>query len=311
MVPLCETPRALCEWLARGRRVDAGELAAKRRLVDERPLAYPLGAEDAALVAIVAGLSRLHVRTIAATAVADELKRIEHLGLVSHVAVIRGATRLFLGREPWRLREAARVEEAEEHVVGGEMYEVPQCCIDAFMAAPRPRTEAAVQHANHARPRGYGYGLVNCCDRRVFHYVPWIPCGPACWASQRHAADVQGKLAAYGPFVAGLAEYAGFDAFVGEVSRALSAHRLFVLPGVQLSLQGDLKKDAVYVRHAWATATDRHPGYALDADEGEAAARLLLRLAGVSRVWVDRQAVWFDGEVVVRAPHAFLAGYTA
>lgn len=311
MVPLCDTPRALCEWLARGKRVDAAALASQRRRVEERPLAYPLGVADAGLVALVAGVARIHAWTVAPAAARAELARVEHLGMASHAAAIDGATRVYVGHEPWRLREAARLEQEHEHVGAGQMLDVPDCCVEASLAI-RPRSEAALLQANFGGWRGWGHALLNCCDRRVFHWVPWIPCSQRCWWSLQRAEAVRASLPQYGPYVAQVSAAADFNYFVGAVTRALAAHRLVVLPGVQLSLAGEAGEDgAVTLRRAWATAVDRHPDSPVDPDEGEAAARLLLRLQGVTRVRVEGNAVLFDERPVVRAPHACLACFSA
>jgi hypothetical protein len=88
IVPLVDSPRALAGWLARRWKVEARALAAACR--EERPLANPLRADDAATIAVAAGLSLL-ARTVAREEVAAELERVAHLGLLLRLAGVEWA----------------------------------------------------------------------------------------------------------------------------------------------------------------------------------------------------------------------------
>lgn len=316
MVPLIHTPRELAGLLASRHPIAADELGRLRRAVDERPLAYPLGAGQADLIAVAAGIKPVLRRTLSRADAAAEVQRYAHLGLVSHVAdppaglARHGEVFFYLGREAYRNHEAARAEQLQDDEALGWALGYPHCCVEAFLAVPHPRTTSAVVQANFSGDRRVAPGWLNCVDLRVFNYVSWIPCGPYCHHSLRYAEVVRERIASqFAQFVTQSRGEAGFGYFVEAIDRALAAHRLHLFPGVQLSLLGAFKAGEVTVAHAWATARDRHPAFPADPDEAEATARLLKLVAAGRRVRVAGQAVMIDGAAVVRAPSAFLAAF--
>jgi hypothetical protein len=318
MVPLIHTPRELAGLLASRHAIAADELGRLRRAVDERPLAYPLGAGQADLIAVAAGIKPVLRRTLSRADAAAEVQRYAHLGLVSHVAdppaglARHGEVFFYLGREPGRNHEAARAEQLQDDEALGRLLGYPRCCVEAFLAVPHPRTTAAVVQANFSGARRVAPAWLNCVDLRVFNYVSWIPCGPWCDRSLRYAEAVRERIASpFALFVTQSRGEAGFGYFALAVDRALAAHRLHVTPGVQLSMMGEFTGGEVTVTHAWATARDRHPAFPADPDEAEATARLLKLVAAGRRVRVDGQAVMVDDAAVVRAPSAFVAAFTA
>lgn len=316
MLPLLYTPQALAEFLAGRSGVSAEGLVEVRRAVGERVMAYPLGAGQADLIAVAAGLKPMLRRTLSRGEAAAEVARVAHLGLATHVTeppaglVKHGEALLYVGREMRALYEAAQAERDRDDEALGQLLGYPRCCVEAFLKVGHPRTNSAVVRANFGGRVAPAW--LNCVDLRVFNYVGWIPCGPWCSLSLRYAAAVRERIAS--PFVLFVTRArgdGGFDYFVDAVDRALAAHRLHLFPGVQLSLSGEFNSGEVRVTHAWATARDRFPGFAADVHEAEATARLLGIIKSGARVRVDGQVVLVDGRECVRVQQPFVAGFTA
>lgn len=321
MVPLVHTPRALAELLAQRHPVAPAELAALRRAVDERTLPYPLGAGQAELIAVAAGLKPMLRQAMSRGAAAAAVQRYAHLGLAAHVVtdpanprVDHGEAMLYLGRDVRRIHEAARAEARLDDVALGQLLGFPRCCVEAFLEVRPPRTNAAVIAANFVGPRRVAPGWLNCVDLQVFHYVSWVPCGPYCSLSRRYAGAVREHIASpLANYVTQARGEAGFPYFVEAVDRALAAHRLHVFPGVQLSISGTFTAGSsvgvVAVTQVWPTARDRHPEAPTDPYEAEATARLLRLVTPGRALRVRGQAVELDWDPVVRVPQAFLVAF--
>jgi hypothetical protein len=319
VLPLIRTPRDLAEALARSCAAGAEALAAARQAVQARTLAYPLGAGEAEVIAVVAGIKPMLRQTLAREQADAAVGRYAHLGLAALVRSAadnprarHGEGLVYLGRDARRLAEAAAAEAGEDDVALGELLGYPRCCVAAFMAATQPRTCASVLHANWRGFRGEGAAVLNGIDLRVFHYASWQPCSPDCAPSRRYAEAVRGLVGSSAAQVVTQARRdPGMGRFVAAIDRAQAAHRLHVLPGVQLSIAGDAEGEAVRVRHAWATAVDRHPGFPMDADEVEATARLVLRIAAGVAVRVYGQVLEVDGVALLRAPLVFMTRFAS
>ncbi len=317
MVPLVHTARELAEFLASRHPLEGQELAALRRSVDERPLPYPLGVGQGDVIAVAAGIKPMLRQTLAREQAAAAVRRYAHLGLAAYVVtesaearVRHGAALLYLGRDPGRIREAARAEAAQDDDALGWLLGYPRCCVEAFLAVPQPRTNAAAVSTNFVGPRRVAPGWINCVDLQVFNYVSWVPCGPWCSLSLRYAGAVREHIASpLAQFVTQGRGEGGFPYFVEAIDVALAAHRLHVFPGVQLSLLGNFKDGVVAVTQVWATARDRHPESPVDAHEAESTARLLRLVRVGVRVQVQGQAVLIDGAPVLRAPQPFVVAF--
>lgn len=281
---------------------DEARLAPARREIAARPRAYPLGSGQAEEIALAAGLRPAIRQLLTATEAAAARARFERVGLVCVTADRPlGATRggvtvppaspsterlpLFVGRERAHLEAACAAEMAQDegHVTLGRLLGYPRCCVEAFDAAATPRRSATVLSRSLAATHGPLDPLLNVLDLDVFHFVSWYPCAFDCAHTRRYATAVASLLSRR------------HAAFVEESQRVLSAHRLVLTDGVQLSLRGALEGDTVHVTEAWPTTRDRHPRAAVEDAETEAIARALLRLRRASTLTVRNGAWLLDG----------------
>lgn len=337
--PACHDAAEVARALPAG---DAGRLARARAAAAERPLAYPLGSGEADEVALFAGLKPLVRQLLTPAGVARARARLEPLGLslgevaTGGTAVERRGSRedpglrtLFAARDAALVAEAARLEATPDHDLElGLLLGYPRCCVDAYLAIPPPRRNAAVVAAAWARTRDAGLRprhRLNVLDLAVFHHLSWLPCSFACAPSLACADAVAAHLGQrHGQFLGaapGVPAQAAcppgcrHQAFVAAVDAALSAHRLLLLEDVQVSLTGALERGAVRVGRAWATARDRHPSAALAPAALEAVARLQAQVAGAATVAVERGpgggVLLLDGRAVLSTPDAVLVPFGA
>lgn len=285
---------------------DAGSeeaLASARREIAARPLTYPLGSGQAEEIALVAGLRPAIRQLLSASDAAAAEARFARLGLVC-VAAERplGPTRggvtvsptspdavripLFVGRDRGYLEAACAAEIAQDdegHLSLGRSLGYPRCCVEAFIAAAPPRRSARVLSGTLAATQGALEPLLNVLDLDVFHFVSWFPCSFACAHTKRYAAAVHALVSRRHP------------TFARAAVQALSAHRLVLTDGVQLSLSGACEGEGVRLDAVWPTARDRHPRSTLEPSETEAVARALVRLRKTSTLTVSRGRWVLDG----------------
>jgi hypothetical protein len=269
-----------------------GRLAtALRRVVDARPIGYPLGSGQAEEVAVRTGLKPLLRQMLSAEDAARARPRLERRGwAVEEAAGADGAVLVFAGPDPARVREAARLETAcareagaQPHRAMGELLGYPPCCTEAFAGCGGGREPIELVAAALRATRGRPAARLNVLDLAVFHYVSWYPCAFDCALSTQYANAVAQGLRRR------------FPAFVRAVDAALGAHRLVLAPSVQLSVEGQWDGRELGVRRLWPTARDRHPQAPSEPAAREATVRALALLRGAREVRVEAGAPWIDG----------------
>ncbi|MGM0576056.1 MAG: DUF6918 family protein [Myxococcota bacterium] len=290
--------------------------------VDARSIAYPMGSGEAEEAALVAGLKPVVRQAMPAARVAETRRRLESLGLTVVDAApgeILGLAPhlLFAGRDADRVAAAAACEQeagpGHERRIGA-LLGYPPCCLEAFLAAPRPRTNVALARRALAATEGPCAGRLNMLDLGVFHYVSWQPCSFDC-APSREYADAVAALIRH---EYGQAVHAGapggvrcppgcqHERFVEAIDEALGAHRLWLADDVQVSLTGPFVDGALEMGRVWPTARDRHPDARLSPEARDAVARVLVVLRRGRRLAVRDGALFVDGARVLRVVNATL-----
>jgi hypothetical protein len=292
-----------------------------------RPIPYALGSGEADEVALYAGIKPLIRQVLAPAALASARTRFEALGLVVEEAAHRVALPstegvvIFVGRDRARVREAQACEAEPDHDRDlGRLLGYPRCCVEAYLAIPPPRSNAAVFVASaRATAEGAFAARLNTLDLAIFHYVSWLPCSFGCAPSKAFADAVADHIAKrHGQFLGAPGRRGAravcppgcrHERFVGAIDEALSAHRLMVLEDVQVSIDGVFDGREVRVARAWPTARDRHPEAGLGVDAQEAAARLAALVGEAGAVAVEDGVLYAGGAAVLRSEEALLAPF--
>ena len=318
--PRCEAPRDLIAAL---NHVDPARLADARVEADARPVEYALGSGEADEVALYAGVKPLIRQVLPGAQLAAARARFEALGLAVGEAEHRVAlpstegTVLFVGRDPRRVREAVRCEAAPDHDRDlGRLLGYPRCCVEAYLEIPPPRRNVEAFARASEASGGVFQPRLNTVDLAIFHYLTWLPCSFSCALSKAfadavadHIARKHGQLlasAGRGVARASCPPACRHERFVAAIDAALSAHRVLLFEGVQVSVSGAFDGREVRVERAWPTARDRHPSSALGADAREAAARLVALIGAAGTVSIVDGVIRLDGEAILSAPDARL-----
>lgn len=297
----------LAEMVAALPAVGAEALARARCDAEARPIAYPLGSGQGDEIGLRAGLRPMMRQLLPEPQLERERARFERLGLRTRVAPRRyartrdgwdhaddpgedgGRLALFVGRDDARLEAAIacdleKTPDADREL--GRLLGYPRCCVDAFVAAPPPRRNVAIERAALARTEGPARARLNGADLGVFHFVGWYPCSYACALSLAYADALAERVAR-------------LDApFVAAIDRALAAHRLLLTDDVQVSFVGRRDGRAITVEDAWPTARDRHPHAGLEPLPLEAAARATAAIRAARTLLVDDDALHLDGRAI-------------
>jgi hypothetical protein len=284
--------------------------------VRRRRTPYPLGSGEAEEIALRAGIKPLVRQTLNASAVDAAAERYRREGLCVAVAPVRYAHRagarrsfavgdappdsqapVFVSRSPEVAQAAADCEVADRddqaRTMGG-LLGYPPCCIDAFVATPRPRPNRELAARALARTTTPPHPRLNTLDQAVFHYVAYSPCTLDCEPSLRFAEAVAGMVRRQHP------------AFASAIDAALGAHRIMVSDAVQVSLTGAVTPGGIEIDRVWPTAMDRHPRATLASDDEREVAELTLRLRR-GRVLRDGPGgPMLDGAQLVPAPRGAL-----
>jgi hypothetical protein len=324
--PYCAFPRELVRLLtplvAAAPDGDA-RLGRARADASALAIAYPVGSGAAEQIAFFAGFKPLMRQLLRPDDFARTRQRYIDLGLVVEHAdhlIPAGPEAvgqvLFVGRDAERVRAAVRCEARMNHGIElGRLLGYPACCIAFYEDMPLPRRNAYVHGRALARTEGRPEPRLNVLDLTLFHYVPWMPCSFTCAPSLAFANAVAmhlGKLHARvlpGHARRPCAPGCAHQQFVAQVDRALAAHRLVAMEGVQVSMDGVWDGARLQVERAWPTARDRHPGVPLDADEKEAAALLAALLEAEGVVHVDDGVLVVGGRRLVRTDDLLLAPF--
>jgi hypothetical protein len=228
---------------------------------------------------------------------------------------------LFVGRDPWHVREAVRCEAAPDHDHElGRLLGYPRCCVEAYLEIPPPRRNLdAFARASAASSGPFAHRL-NTVDLAIFHYLSWLPCSFSCAISKAFADAVADHIARkHGQFLTIGGRGATLRAprvscppgcrherFVAAIDATHAAHRLVVFEDVQISITGVFADGVVRVDRVWPTARDRHPAATLAGNALDAAARLVALIEAAGTVSIVDGVIHAGGAAVLRATDARL-----
>jgi hypothetical protein len=270
----------------------------------QRRLPYPLGSGQAEELALAGGLKPAVRQLLQPTEVEAAARRFSRAGwemVIPGFRLVReqdrfqvlpveeapaGLVPVFVGRDRARLEEAAACESARDETASramGRLLGYPECCIEGYLEAPRPRSNLALAAAAWTRTSGSPLPRLNGVDLAIFHFLPWAPCTYRCDASLRYADAVAALVARQYP------------QFVIAIDSTLAAHRLVVSDEVQVSIRGQRTGDEIALERVWPSAVDRHPAAALSEASAASIARLLVSLRAGERLRVAEGRATVDG----------------
>jgi hypothetical protein len=298
-LPLSDDARALAEALpsASPALLERARAQASQRVID-----YPFGSGHADEAALAAGIKPVIRQLLEAGEIEAARARFTARGFAVEVAPFTHfyPTRraLFAGRDARRVAAAAEHELLEDaDLAMGELLGYPRCCVEAYLALPPPRPNAPVLRAALSRTEGRAHPRLNTLDLAVFHFISFFPCSFRC----ERAVTLASALAS--------ALRPGHARFVQAVEEALSAHRLYALEDVQVSIRGRFDGQRVWVERAWPTCRDRHPNAPSSAEEREAAARLAALISEAGSVAVDEERIVVGERAIARTKAAMLVPF--
>jgi len=270
-----------------------------------RPIYYPFGSGESDEIALLAGLRPL-IRQLLSD---DELaltSRFAERGCVVERAPldyvrtshgwapgddVPGTARrpVFIGRDRGRVLAAIACEldqSNEADLELGRLLGYPRCCVEAFVESAKVRKNPDTIRAALSRTGGSISPRLNVLDLAVFHWVSWYPCAFDCSLSLRYAETVAGIVAAREP------------TFAGAIESALGRHRLMLLEGVQVSIDGVWDGRLLAIESVYPTARDRHGRAMLSADELAAVAAITALLRQSRTLSVEGDAIMVDGRTI-------------
>lgn len=261
------------------------ELLARRT----RPALNNEQAED---VALLSGLKPLVYRTVPPGELQRRAEFFRQRGLFTEEisALAAGGLRedlLVAGRREPNVKEVAQVLAQgvsrwtkRDHQRIGTLLGYPPCCVSAFGEAAEEQTR---MERAAARTRGPGEPWLNVLDPWIFRLVSWEPCSFQCHLSLVYTQRLEALLKPH------------FRPFLHRTREALAAARLYLSPGVQLSMEGESWDDGFLPRYVAPTARDRDPFFVLSRSEEVAVARALREVRAAQKITTYDGQLWLDG----------------